>query len=81
MSLISLLVLLVSQASPDAGVRASPGAEGEPAERRVSTLPKQGPGSLVRRCEERCDGGRVCVELEVHCMKAPCPPIRQCLKP
>lgn len=48
---------------------------------RLSTLPKSGAGSLVRRCTEKCPENRVCVELEVHCLRAPCPPVKHCVKP
>jgi hypothetical protein len=80
MRMLCLLVLLTACPSVQAGV-SSPPVAADPDEPRVSTLPKSGAGSLVRRCDAPCPEGRVCVEVEVHCMRAPCPPVQRCLRP
>ena len=49
--------------------------------RRVRDLPKSGAGHQVGTCARPCPDGQQCVQVEVHCMRAPCPPIEECMIP
>jgi hypothetical protein len=49
--------------------------------RHLRDLPTSGAGHQVGTCAKACPQGQQCVALEVHCFKAPCPPIEECMLP